>query len=381
MRGRACRPRGSDFALLRLSDGRGYFLSLASPRLTLASLRLYNAQTGKAKLTKRALAVAARLGVCPPPLLRVAPGGRRGGTADPPWPLPAEMRLVFGVDDLACAISVGTPGRDNKPVVQLMTGDGRVLGYAKIGRNDRTRELVRREARVLSDWAALGTGSFSVPRVLYHGQLGGCYLCVQSAPPEPVRAAGVEIGDAHRRFLGRLATRGLRWLPLTGSRFWSGILNRIERSPSASYRSLLRRAADVLHQRVGQEPAPFHFSHGDFAPWNVKLGAGRLYVFDWEYARDECPLGMDLFHFLVRSGALLKRCSAGKLLRAFTEPGRHRRLVEGHLCGMGLSPRWIEPLLLAYLIDQLSYQALETGPGAGLTAEMISLTRLLLVGE
>jgi hypothetical protein len=378
----ADRPRrDATFALLSLRDGRGYFLPLTSPRVAVASLDIYNAQSRRAKVAKHALAIAARLGLCPPPLTRVALGPEAGDAEDARWVLLDEMRSILGSDDLVCAVSMGTPGPDRKPVIQFMDSRGRVLGYAKVGRDERTRALVQREARVLSEWNGVGPRSFLVPALLFSGEVGGCFLCVQSAPDALERPTRPAIGDAHHRFLRDLAARGTRWMPLDQSPFWSELLDRIERSTSPFYRSLLRRAATVLRRRAGHEPIPFHFSHGDFAPWNLKLVGERLYVFDWEYARDQCPVGTDLFHFLVRSAVLLRGWSGARLLGALTEPGPRRAMVEQHLRGFGLDRRWVELLLLAYLVDQLSSQALELDPNGWLTAEMASMISLLVVAE
>jgi hypothetical protein len=375
----ADRPRhAATFALLSLRDGRGYFLPLTSPRAAVASLDMYNAQSRKAKVAKHALAMAARLGVCPPPLTRVALDPERGNDEAARWALLDKAQSILGSDDLMCAVSMGTPGPDRKPVIQFVNGRGRVLAYAKVGRDDRTRALVQREARALSEWDSGRARSFAVPALLFSGEVGECYLCVQSAPSGLERSTGPEIGDEHRRFLSDLAARGTRWMSLDESPFWLELLGRTERSTSPFYRSLLRRAATVLRRRAGQEPIPFHFSHGDFAPWNLKMVGQRLYVFDWEYAREQCPVGTDLFHFLIRSAVLLQGWSDARLLQTLTGSGPRRAMVEQHLRGFGLDRRWVDLLLLAYLVDQLSSQAVEIDPNGPLAAGMVSMISALI---
>ena len=74
--------------------------------------------------------------------------------------------------------------------------------------------------------------------------------------------------------------------------------------------ALLRPVADTI---------PVCLGHGDFTPWNTFLQGGRLYVFDWEYAAENGPVGQDLAHFLLSttppatipdSGAALTRALA-----------------------------------------------------------------------
>jgi hypothetical protein len=48
-------------------------------------------------------------------------------------------------------------------------------------------------------------------------------------------------------------------------------------------------------------------AHGDFAPWNTRLGSQGLYVFDWESASWEGPTLWDIFHFKIQVAALLNK--------------------------------------------------------------------------
>jgi hypothetical protein len=52
---------------------------------------------------------------------------------------------------------------------------------------------------------------------------------------------------------------------------------------------------------------PCGVAHGDFAPWNTRVGDGRLYVFDWESASWEAPTLWDIFHFKTQVAALLNK--------------------------------------------------------------------------
>lgn len=44
---------------------------------------------------------------------------------------------------------------------------------------------------------------------------------------------------------------------------------------------------------------PGHRCHGDFAPWNVIMTEGGLFVFDWEESLDWAPALSDAFYFVV----------------------------------------------------------------------------------
>jgi len=56
---------------------------------------------------------------------------------------------------------------------------------------------------------------------------------------------------------------------------------------------------------VGDDGIIVTFSHGDFAPWNMKKQKGKIILFDWEY----CGMrfyGFDLIHFVYQIEKLLK---------------------------------------------------------------------------
>ena len=52
---------------------------------------------------------------------------------------------------------------------------------------------------------------------------------------------------------------------------------------------------------------PVSVSHGDFTPWNMYMDSNRLYVYDWELAKNGIPMLFDLFHFVFQSQVLLHR--------------------------------------------------------------------------
>jgi hypothetical protein len=96
--------------------------------------------------------------------------------------------------------------------------------------------------------------------------------------------------------------------------------------------------------RGGPERRPL--THGDLAPWNAYRCGGRLQVFDWEYAVwERLPL-YDLAHYVIQSGALLRRhtpIEVVALLTARHSPGwQHLEACEVH-------PQSASELLVQYL--------------------------------
>ena len=57
---------------------------------------------------------------------------------------------------------------------------------------------------------------------------------------------------------------------------------------------------DILQRFEGQE-VEYGVCHGDFTPWNMFEEGGRLLVFDWEYAHQTYPKGLDRYHFMTQT--------------------------------------------------------------------------------
>ena len=120
-----------------------------------ALARNHDATSRKARLARAALGAGLRVG-----LTQRLPH-RIDVFADPALPaeerpgvlLTEHLRDVFGRRDLEMAVILGVPRLNRKPVLQVLSSDGEVLGYVKAAWNDLTAGLVRNEARVLADLA------------------------------------------------------------------------------------------------------------------------------------------------------------------------------------------------------------------------------------
>jgi hypothetical protein len=353
--GAALRPGRSTHVFLRLPDGRGYLLPAESARAFRSGLDLYPAQAAKARAAKGALRSLSYLGLKAPGIARMHLGDPDTGCG-----VLQTLREVFARKDLVFAVSLGTPGPHRKPVLKVMTASGEVLGFAKVGWDEVTRALVQNEARVLQmlrDWEL----PFGVPRVLYAGDNGAHTLCVQTPLLGRVLPAPRELTTEYVETLCALARKGLARRPLDESRFWKRIIERGQRIENAYWRRVLHRALEAIHEDWRDREVPFHFAHGDFAPWNVLWADRRLFLLDWEYAQEEAPAGYDLFHFLVQTARLLENRDTRHILTIVLERSY----------GSNLRRYWdevitreneIAALLQLYLVDRLVHPSNEYLP-------------------
>ncbi len=331
---------------LSLPDGRGFVFPVAPARAAAAAVQLYSAQRLSTRTARRCLAAGLAAGLFQPLLPR--PRRQLAGAAGEA--LLDHLGEILGRADLSFAISLGTPGPHRKPVVQVLEGSGRTLAYAKIGWDEPTCELVSNEAAALRGMAGKELQGLRLPALLHLGPWHGRLVCLQSCPPPEARQAGRDLDANYLAALQELAGLGLRRLRLGESLFWERLSRRTRESyPGA----LLARVPPPLQD----QEFPFHFSHGDFVPWNALVVDGRSFLFDWEYARPQWLPGYDLFHFLFQTRLLLSRQPPARIFREVWEQVTRAGPISAYWQRLGIQEPSIGPLMLLYLLERAMRRA------------------------
>jgi hypothetical protein len=262
---------------------------------------------------------------------------------------------VLGCQELLFAISLGTPGPHRKPVFQALTLEGKIIGYVKVGWNEATNDLVQNEAATLRRLEVAPLRACMAPSVLHAAWWQGHYVCIQSPSDGKFEAAPGALTPCYLAVQQELAAIHTRWISLRQTAFWANLHRQIDSAPNAYYRHILRQGMYTAETRLGNGGLPFHFSHGDFAPWNARMLNSRLLLFDWEYSTREAPPGYDLFHFIVQTARLLHKWSPGQTCRLIRRQELVGKDIAGHLENLGLRGLEIEPLLLLYVLERLAF--------------------------
>ncbi len=340
---------GQRFLYLPLPDGRGYLLPTGSRQAAVQGLDLYQPQ----KTTARGLKKLVQWGLRG----RVARLLLRKVEID----LAALLDFlgeVFAHEDLTVAASLGTPGPHRKPVLQVLTAEGEVLGYVKVGWNAATQALVRNEAEVLRTLQEKER-PFLTPQVRFAGEWEGRFLCVQSPPPRGAGPAPRMWGSLYQQALEGMASLGVTRRRLVTSDFWQRLEQRVAQMPAGYRKRTLLQEMKRIQQAWGDQVFPFHLAHGDFAPWNAQVMDGWLYLYDWEYA-EEMPAGYDLFHFWTQTLSLVEGRKPTEIVAAVAARW------DGDACEEGLR------LFRLYLLARLSQAG-----GAALESDTKRLLGLL----
>ncbi|MBS0124929.1 aminoglycoside phosphotransferase family protein [Thetidibacter halocola] len=278
---------GQAFAVVAArSNPRWWLLPLDSRRATAAGLEMLQPVTTAAGLAKVAMRGLARVG----PLGMLGRGQvRLSGLPD--------LSGAFDGQAAHMACFTGTEGPHRKTALQVMDKTGGILGYAKLSRAAHVRTYVRNEAKVLRQLAGMGLASADVPRVLSLRDDAALTLLVTDSLKSASHSAPRQPGPAHLRFLEELRDRTRR----TGAGLvLDGLAQRMATLATRAGKGWTDRIARVRTALAPMaDTIPVCLVHGDFTPWNSFLQGGRLYVFDWEYARPDWPVGFDLAHFLL----------------------------------------------------------------------------------
>jgi hypothetical protein len=349
-------------------------LSLESARAAAALLRGgSHAREPRVRLGRALLRTTLRIGLAQH-LLRDRLSFVLGGTTSAA-PRLADVLLsehladVLELGELSFAVRLGRVRPNRKPLIEVVSREGRPCGYVKVGWNALTRRLVAREAEVLKTVAGGSHSSFAAPRVLHHGRWHGLELLALSPLDGRLVRRGRDLDEVLRAMLEIARLSDAEEHPLGESPYWRSLRDRIAALAASEDAAAL---ADRVEARWGPEVLTFGSWHGDWTPWNMARRNGTLVVWDWERSGRGIPVGLDAAHYdvqvalaenrhrwdvalpkvLERDGGLLQRLPAAaepRLLVALHLLEMALRAAEGREAGITSEDRIYAPALRALL--------------------------------
>ena len=215
---------------------------------------------------------------------------------------------VIGVEAVRLAFYLGVPAPHRKVTAQVLTPDGKTLAYAKIATSQLAQAAVETERRALLRLSESADLQGAVPKVL--GSLdwrGGTTLLITMGPPRPGPRG---LSSVHLRFCTQVFQSFRVQETFVKSPMWtrmSEIWHRLQHSSPETMPANLGPALERLHDELGPVSMPLSLAHGDFAPWNTRLGPRSLFVLDWERASEGMSPLYDAFNFQALQAALQGR--------------------------------------------------------------------------
>lgn len=225
-------------------------------------------------------------------------GARRVGVAGADEALLLDhLAEVLGTPGLLFA-GTARPCRDFvTPVLQLLRGDGRTVGFAKLGWDEVTDEMIRNEHDALARIARSGVRGLEVPGVLWCGDWNGHAVLVTA--PMPLGVARLRSdGDVPIGPLRAVATVDgpLVRSSIADSEYWARARTTAADAVATGDDAIAERLA-VIEADFGGIELEYGRWHGDWVPWNLATVRGALHAWDWAYSASPVPFGFDALHF------------------------------------------------------------------------------------
>ena len=220
----------------------------------------------------------------------------------PPGAETIESRLssVLG-QSVVVSVHLGAARANRKPVLQLLTAAGETIGFAKVGVNPLTTDLVRGEHQALGRLHAAGFRQLRAPRVLGYDSWNGLEILVLSALPVWQKRLPMPPGQLDLAMAEVMRLAGTTESPLAASEYWSLLAARLEAAGDGQEQAALAAALGELAGVAGAATLGFGCWHGDWTPWNMACIAGGLLVWDWERFTCPAPVGYDALHYWLQA--------------------------------------------------------------------------------
>jgi hypothetical protein len=325
--GHATIQHGDSFLLIPLEPGRARG---AAPRRWTDSMSITNVVVRWAF----GLALSSSLAK---PLLRKRIGIRTSSDESSGPTLHEYLAAVLDEPAVVVAGTWGPPRPNRKPVLRLFDLSGKTLGFAKIGWNPLTKQLVSTEAGFLA--RPHRTRALRIPALLHLGDWRDHTISITepalgSMPLKKVKRPGPEV-------LTELAGLSERYrLTLGTSPYLATLRARTAKSQRAGIVIGLRVAEELAAAREVQ----FGHWHGDWTPWNMNSSDDRPIVWDWERTAADMPVGMDTIHYVFHAN-LTSGMPAGE---AITTAGT---AASSDLAALGIAKDDVDLITLLYALE------------------------------
>jgi hypothetical protein len=263
--------------------------------------------------------------------------------------LRSHLARVLG-EDVTLSLLIGPPRANAKPIAQLLSQDGKVLGYAKVGATELSRRLVRAEAETLSRLAAARTQAVRIPAIRHAGRWQDLEILVLS----PLHAEG---GRGRRTADSLLqdataevaAIAGTHRAPLLGSSYWLRLQSRL--TALGPRGTAFRELAERIGARAGTANLLFGSWHGDWTRSNVAVRGTTVLAWDWERFETGVPVGFDALHFKLHYQINAARRPAEAAVRdCLAQAGQQTRPAPA-LAQPGSPPQAAVLVCTLYLLD------------------------------
>jgi hypothetical protein len=268
----------------------------------------------------------------------------------------ARLAEIFDTE-VSVGMSVGAVRANRKPVLHVLTPDGRTLGFAKLGLSPLARSLISAEAGNLRLLAQHSFQHLELPQLIHYGPWHEHELLVITGLPGPLRRRHATAALPVQAMAELAECEGTSTSSLAESPWFGSVVAttaEIRDSSADRLHSLLQR----LGHRHGDQPVRFGSWHGDWGPWNMVWAGDRVRLWDWERFARGVPYGLDALYYAVpvtggKADVAPLRESAARALAPFS--------LDRHEADL-LLPLYVTALCARFLPDSLTEHGQQLHP-------------------
>lgn len=348
--------KGRRFFRLANADGKVWFMPVHNMRV---GMNLYQPSSRKGKLLKAFFPGLYRFSV----IRRIVHAESLCCVMNPA--LEKLMSDVFRTGSPEFSLFCGTPCVHQKITMQISQGK-RISGYCKLTDREGIYALFRKESILLDILHRKGVDG--IPKSLFCGKLqDGVWMFVQSSAKTGKSKTLHRWTALHEDFISRLYRLTHCSVLFEESDYCQTLCDlkeHLDWLPDADSKRRVAEELNVVESMYSGQVCDFSAYHADFTPWNMFVGQGKLFVFDWEYARLTYPPYLDRYHFFTQTAIFGRHWSADDIFS-------YMRGVEGG---------WMTPdMYRLYLLDVISRSTLrEQGNFCGDEARVMTVWFSLL---
>jgi len=225
------------------------------------------------------------------------------------------VKTKYGISEIeSYSFFTGTRGATRKLVMKVQSENG-INCFIKIPQTTLAEELVQNEYDMVKTLNKFDFTSLSLPRI--SSRINGHYRLSDVKPAFTIPAD--KITAIHASAVAELYAISHDRKTISETKAWETIEFNIytlfqelefKNNLDQEKIGILVEGLKKLYATVSEnESVPVSVSHGDFTPWNMYCDEQRLYVYDWEMAKNGIPMLFDLFHFSYQSVILLQKKS------------------------------------------------------------------------
>lgn len=255
------------------------------------------------------------------------------------------LKAALGCPQARSIVSVGTPGPYNKATVIFTDAAGEAILLAKVGLSPASVGLLKNEAAWLARLGRSPVLAAHVPSLLFAGAVPGGFAVAESVGPGnlPSRASAGSV----RAFLDNMQANCEPQAAYHESTMRQAMWRRRELLAARVSETWAARGTavlDRLDEGLSGLEIPMVVAHRDFSAWNMRVHAGVLFVFDWEYCEAGYLPLYDWYHYRLMP----------IVQRRVPSTGMMSALIREAAIRAGLGPeKGLKPdfQMLAYLAD------------------------------